>query len=82
MNNDWDLRSNTTFVWFGWYRKYKEETKSFQKQLNTRLISSVLATADITFRLFDFSHKIFAWFPFKYKIASHFELFQLTPVSN
>ena len=60
MNNDRDLRSNITFVWFGWYTKYKEETQSFQKQLNTRLISSVLATADITFRLFDFSHKIFS----------------------
>ena len=77
-----DLRSNITFVWFGWYRKYKEGTKSFQKRLNTRLISSVIATADNTFRFFDFSHKIFSWFPFKCRLASHFELFQLPPVSN
>ena len=33
----YDLRSNVTIVWFGLYRKYKNETKGFQKQLNTSI---------------------------------------------
>ena len=33
----YDLRSNVTIFWFGLYRKYKNETKGFQKQLNTSM---------------------------------------------
>ena len=34
----YDLQSNVTvFFWFSLYRKYKEETEGFQKQLNTSL---------------------------------------------